>query len=84
MGAQITSNWSKMARIKIMNVAHLQVVPTRHKVMGKAMPMEVGTQVQIHVKYIHNVLLLNGNGILLYRKQTLSHLWFMNLFFLFK
>jgi hypothetical protein len=41
MGFQIASNWSRMARID-MNVAHLQVMLTRHKVMVKVVPMKVG------------------------------------------
>jgi hypothetical protein len=41
MGFQIASNWSRVARID-MNVAHLQVMLIRHKVMVKAVPMKVG------------------------------------------
>jgi hypothetical protein len=44
MGSQIASNWSRMARID-MNVAHLQVMLTGHKVMVKAMPMNVGIRI---------------------------------------
>jgi hypothetical protein len=32
-------------------------------------------------KYIHPLLLLNGDRILLYPKQKFSHLWHMNFFF---
>jgi uncharacterized protein (TIGR00369 family) len=46
MGAQIASNWSRVAGIE-MNVAHLQAVPIGHKVMVKALPMRVGKRVQV-------------------------------------
>ncbi len=41
MGVQIASNWSRVAGIE-MNRIDLQVVPTRHKVMVKVVPMKVG------------------------------------------
>ncbi len=44
MGVQIASNWSRVVVIE-MNVADLQVVLTRHKVMVKVVPIKVGIQV---------------------------------------
>jgi hypothetical protein len=44
MGVQIASNWSRVVMIDL-NVADLQVVLTRHKVMVKVVPMKMGIQV---------------------------------------
>jgi len=40
--AQIASNWSKVAVIEMNSWHYLQVVPIKHKVMVKAIPMKVG------------------------------------------
>lgn len=80
MGAQIASNWSRVAGIE-MNVTHLQAASNGHKVMVKALPMRVGKRVQVW-EILLPLLLLYGDGILLYSRHTFTSLvWTTSSFF---